>query len=164
MKEIKLTNGVVTLVDDEDFEMLSKVTWYFRKEGYAVGNLPSPSKGVYPKVLMHRYILNAPKGSQVDHVNENKLDNRRENLRLATASTNKANSGMRSINTSGYKGVVYVKARKHLSTPWAAQIKINYKTIGLGYFEVKEEAAKSYNEAAVKYFGEFAKLNIIKED
>lgn len=153
---------MIALVDAEDYEMLSKVKWYFRKEGYAVGNLPSPSKGVYPKVLMHRYILDAPKGTQVDHINGNKLDNRRENLRLANASTNKANDGMRSTNTSGYKGVVFAKARKHLPTPWAAQIKVNYKTIGLGYFATKEEAALAYNEAAVKYFGEFAKLNTLK--
>lgn len=153
---------MTVLVDDEDYEWLSKVNWYFRKEGYAVGNLPSPSKGVYPKVLMHRYILDAPKGTQVDHINGNKLDNRKENLRIANASTNKANCGLRSSNTSGYKGVVFAKARKHLPTPWAAQIKVNYKTIGLGYFSTKEEAALAYNEASLNHFGEFAYLNTIK--
>jgi hypothetical protein len=164
LKEIKLTNGKTATIDDEDYEKVSKVNWYYRKEGYAVGNLPSPEKGVYPKVLMHRYIVDAPKGTQVDHINGNKLDNRKDNLRIANASTNKANCGVRSTNTSGYKGVVFVKARKHLDKVWAAQIKVDYKTIGLGYFETKEEAAEAYNKAAVKYFGEFALLNIIEEE
>jgi hypothetical protein len=158
MREIILTNGNKVLVDDEDYEKLSKLTWYFRKQGYAVGNLPSPENGVYPKVLMHRYILNAPKGTQVDHINGNKLDNRRCNLRIANASKNKANCGIRSNNTSGYKGVTKATGRRK-NKPWTAQIKVNYKRIHLGYFETKESAALAYNEAALKYFGEFAKLN-----
>lgn len=153
---------MIALIDDDDYEKLSKIKWYYRKnEGYAVGNLPSPEKGVYPKVLMHRYIMDAPKGKQVDHINGNKLDNRKSNLRIATASTNKANCGLRKSNTSGYKGVSIQKGR---TKKWAAQIKVDYNRIHLGYFYTKEEAALAYNEAALKYFGEFAKLNILKEE
>lgn len=157
MKEIELTNGKIALVDDEDFKEISRITWYYRREGYAVGNLPSPEKGVYPKVLMHRYIMDAKKGEQVDHINGNKLDNRRENLRIANASTNKANCGLRSNNKSGYKGVY--KASGKRNKQWTASIKVNYEKISLGYFFTPEEAALAYNEAAVKHFGEFAKLN-----
>jgi hypothetical protein len=162
MKEITLTNGMTALVDDEDYEKLTKINWYYRREGYAVGNLPSPEKGVYPKVLMHRYILDAPKGTQVDHINGNKLDNRKENLRIANASTNKANDGLRSTNTSGHKGVTKASGSRKRK-PWVAQIKVNYEHIHLGYYATTEEAAKAYNEAALKYFGEFAKLNVVEE-
>jgi hypothetical protein len=158
MKEIVLTNGKIALVDDEDFEELSEIKWYFRKEGYAVGNLPSPKKGVYPKQLMHRHIMSAKKGQQIDHINGNKLDNRKCNLRIADASLNQANSKLRSTNTTGYRGVQYKKDRKKC---WYATIKHNYKVICLGYFETKKEAGLAYNEKAKELFGEFARLNVI---
>lgn len=158
-KEIVLTNGKVALVDDEDFDKLNAVKWYYRKEGYAVGNLPSPEKGMYPKVLMHRYIMDAQKGQQIDHINGDKLDNRKENLRVANASTNKANCGLRKSNTSGYKGVS--KATGKRNKQWTAEIKVNYKRKNLGYFYTPEEAAEAYNKAAIEAFGEFAKLNEI---
>lgn len=148
-KEITLTNGKVALIDDEDFEKLNEFNWYFRKEGYAVSNT---------KHLMHRLVMNAPKGYQVDHINLNKLDNRKSNLRLANASTNKANDGLRANNTSGYKGVQCMRGRKK---PWMSRIKVNYKNIYLGYYYTPEEAARAYNEAAYIYFGEYARLNKI---
>jgi hypothetical protein len=161
LKEIELTNGKIALVSDEDYEKVNIINWYYRKEGYAVGNLKSPSKGIYPKILLHRYIMNAQKGVQIDHINGNKLDNRRENLRVANASLNKANCGLRSNNKSGYKGVQY---RKDRNKCWFASIKVNYKLISLGYYYTPEEAARAYNEGAIKYFGEFSKLNELKGD
>jgi hypothetical protein len=142
MKEIKLTKGQVTIVDDDDYEELSKYKWYF--DGfYAVryedGKL----------IFMHRQIVNAPKGLVVDHINRNKLDNRKSNLRLCTHRQNAVNSKHR--NNSGYKGVYYDRCLKK----YVARIGRKH----LGTFATVEEAAKVYDEHAKQLYGEFAYLN-----
>src|SRR4051812_728933 len=106
MKEILLSNGLVALVDDQDFDALAQYSWHYKLSGgYAAANSPSESGPV--QVRMHRLILQAPDGMQVDHINGNGLDNQRANLRLASRSTNQANTFLSSQNTSGYKGVYY---------------------------------------------------------
>jgi hypothetical protein len=104
---------------------------------------------------MHRLIMNAPTDRQVDHVNGDRLDNRRANLRLATQRENSANTRKRSSNKSGVKGVVWDKARKK----WAAYIKVNYRSIGLGRFDTIDAAAEAYATAARKHFGAFARIS-----
>jgi len=134
------------LVDINDAKNLIKYTWRANNDGYAVN-------GKLKK--MHRYIINAPKKMEVDHINGNKSDNRRCNLRLCTHSENQCNSGCQSNNTSGYKGVSW---DKH-NNKWRAKICINNKQIHLGLFTDKEEAAQEYNKASLKHHGRFANLN-----
>ena len=89
---------------------------------------------------------------QIDHINGNKSDNRISNLRLATASQNLSNKGITKSNTSGYKGVSFNRTKKK----WMASIKVNKKSINLGYFLTPEEASEAYKAAAIKHHGEFA--------
>lgn len=110
-------------------------------------------------IFMHRVILNTPLGYETDHSNGDGLDNRKENLRIATASQNKWNRNKYKNNTSGYKGVSWEKDRGR----WRAYIILKTERIHLGYFNDKHEAARAYNAAAIKYHGEFACLNQVGE-
>lgn len=107
---------------------------------------------------MHRLIMRAKKGQILDHINGDRFDNRKENLRFCTNSQNLANRSKTSLNKSGYKGVTFIPGRLR---PWRAVITYKGKYTNLGYFETKEQAALAYNKAAVKYFGEFARYNQI---
>ena len=105
---------------------------------------------------MHRSVLNPGLGKQVDHINRNKLDNRFANLRICSPSQNNWNCGVkRKNNTSGFKGVSKYKKK------WVATIQANREHIHIGYFKNKVKAAKAYNQAALKYHGEFAGLNFL---
>lgn len=154
MKIIPLTRGKKTIIDDQDFDRISKYKWCIHCDSYAVTSINGKI------VMMHRFLLKTPEGFDTDHINGNKLDNRRSNLRIVTRSQNMANTRIRRSNKSGYKGVFYFKFG-HRSKRWKAKIKVNYKMIDLGYFLTKEEAAKVYNLAAVKHFGEYALLNVL---
>jgi hypothetical protein len=150
MKKIKIQNSEkFILVDEEDFDYLNQWRWRINTNGYAVKG-ESISRN-----LMHRILLNDPINLQVDHRNGDKLDNRKENLRICTSSQNKMNVGIKSNNTSTYKGVSFDKFRNK----YRACIMVNKKTISLGRFDSPIDAAHAYDEAAKKYFGEFAKLN-----
>ncbi|WP_420796654.1 AP2 domain-containing protein [Brevibacillus agri] len=112
---------------------------------------------------MHRLILSARQGEFVDHIDGNKLNNVRSNLRLATKAGNQRNQRIRSDNTSGFRGVYWCKK----SGKWRAQITVNNKRIALGSYDDAASAASAYNEAALRLHGEFAKINYIskrKED
>ncbi len=98
-----------------------------------------------------------PDGKQVDHINGNPLDNRRENLRICENAENNRNKGLTKASTSGYKGVSLYKR----SGTWRAYIVTNYKQKHLGTFDNPIDAAKAYNVAAIKFHGEFARLNDI---
>jgi hypothetical protein len=143
MKKIPLTQGQFATVDDEDFDMVSSCRWHYT-HGYA-----KSYKGGY----MHRMILSAKDGEIIDHINGDKLDNRRSNIRLANKSLNGINRGLNKNNTHGFKGINFFKGRRK---PWAARIKVNRKYICLGYYFTKEEAGAAYVAASKKYFGEFA--------
>lgn len=150
-KEISLTNGGIVLVDEEDFQKLSAFKWHRRTNGihsyaYRMKNGTT--------LAMHRVIINIPDGMQTDHIDGNGLNNLRSNLRVATCAQNQFNaSGW--PGTSIFKGVHWDKWHKK----WRVMIRITYRRIFLGYFKSELEAAKSYNEAALKYHGYFAKLN-----
>lgn len=118
-----------TFVDDEDYETYSCVKWYF-KDGYAVNRKEKRVR------YLHRLILGEKKGTEIDHINRNKLDNQRCNLRLATKKINAENRGLQSNNTSGYRGVVWDKGRNL----WQARVKHNMKGILIGRYPTKEEA------------------------
>ena len=148
MKTIPLTRGLVAKVDDADYGWLSKFKWYAQRTApgifYAARGHGS---------LMHREIL--PGASQVDHINQDKLDNQRHNLRAADSRKNKANIKRKKNNTSGFKGVSWNK-RKGC---WTADITSFGKHKYLGQFKVVSDAAKAYDDAAKKEFGEFACVN-----
>jgi hypothetical protein len=150
MKKIELTRGKVTIVDDDDFERLSQWKWFYHHEGYAVRNMTIAS-GKQKIILMHREILGTPNGMDSDHINGNKLDNRRINLRICTTSQNLANQDIRSDNISGRKGVCWDEHNRK----WRAYIMTNCKQKNLGRFADIEDATKAYEKAATEYFGEF---------
>lgn len=173
MKKIPLTRGEFALVDDEDFEELNKHKWccylnpYDNNRKYAVRNkylgtkiVDGKKKKINRQIRMHRVIAKPTKGKIVDHKNGNGLDNRKNNLRIATYSQNLANSNKPSTNTTGYKGVnhkPYISQKK----PWVARIGVGNKEIHIGCFKTKTKAIEAYNETAKAYFGDFAKLNDI---
>lgn len=160
MKEIKLTKGKVAFVDDEDFERVNCFKWwavYSRRSDniwYAKTRMRDTGEKV---VCMHRFVLGLPqnKESQVDHKDRNGLNNQKSNLRICSGSQNLGNTGLRKNNTSGFKGVSLRSDHKK----WRSNISFHKKVIHLGAFETKELAAKAYDEAAKKSFGEFAWLN-----
>ncbi len=150
MKEIPLTQGKFALVDDEDYEMLMQWKWQYAT-GYA-------TRRVWPKVrlLMHRVIMNAQPGEQIDHKNLNRLDNQRSNLRFATYAQNMYNRRKNnSTYSSRYKGVSWYSRDKK----WRSQIQFAGKLHCIGKFQSELEAALAYDEAARKHHGEFANTN-----
>jgi len=155
MKKIQLTNSIKKVsVDSKDFEKLKLLKWHLLNSGYAATSIKEKT------VLMHRLILNIPFKKQTDHINKNKLDNRQFNLRICSRNQNARNKKIYKNNTSGYTGV-YLFIKKNGWSKWKAKIYFNKKKIYLGYFKNKKEAAKIYNKAAIKYFGKFARLNLI---
>jgi hypothetical protein len=152
MKTIKLTLGKVAIVDNDDFDKLNQWKWNC-VNGYAA-RLVSRKLGKRVMIYMHREILGTPDGMECDHINSNRLDNRKQNLRICNRSQNQANRSKSSNNTSGYKGVNWHKVNQK----WRAKIKINGRSKYLGCFTDIEDAAKAYEKAAIEYFGEFARV------
>jgi hypothetical protein len=150
MATILLCSGRDLIVDDEDLDLVDRYTWHSTPNG---NKFYARTKRNGRWILLHRYLLGLsdPK-ARVDHVNGDGLDNRRSNLRLATASQNAANSGKRS-KTSPYKGV-YRNGKN-----WGAQITINGSNKYLGTYPSPELAAAAYNAVATHLFGEFARCN-----
>lgn len=147
-ESIPLSQGRYALIDDEDFDRISQFKWSYDQHGYASRR----NKAAQPqKMYLHRFVIGAPAGMEVDHINHDRLDNRRSNLRLATRQENSRN--MRSRGKSRYKGV---KSSFH---KWQAEIKISGKTHYLGSFPTEIEAAEAYDQAAREIYGEFAHLN-----
>ena len=155
-KIISLTKGKTTLVDDDDYKWVCQWKWYFHTGGYAARTQRMPN-GKRVTVRMHRQVMQDPyrtNGMDVDHVNLNRLDNRRANLRFCTRGENVQNSPKRSDNNSGYKGVSYNKLLKK----WTASI--HTKDIKLWkHFKSPVDAAKQYDQWAKEIYGEFARMN-----
>ena len=158
MKVIKLTRGKVAIVDDEDFEELNRYKWHYNNRGYAARSIGGRKDK--KNVLMHRVMLSTPTGTYVDHINGDKLDNRRVNLRLCTNVENCRNRGKQTNNKSGYKGVVC----RSDTGKWVTHIKYNGTRLTFGQFDNKHDAARMYNFWAADLHGEFARLNKITED
>lgn len=165
MKEIPLTQGLVALVDDEDFDRLSRFKWFasrYHNQWYAMRNAGVAEMRRVRKIRMHREVLGLPNGDvvEVDHRNLNGLDNRKGNLRAASRGQNSRNIPKRELHmgqppSSRYKGIYLAK---HCGL-WRARISLNRKLVQLGYFSSEMAAAQAYDEAALKYHGEFACLN-----
>jgi len=155
MKKILLTQNRVVLVDSDDFERLSKHKWYYHHTGYAVRNFTDPLTKKRNTVFLHREVLGVKKGEYIDHINLDKLNCTKLNLRLTTYHLNNHNKNPQKNNTSGYRGV---HLRKD-SGKWRAYIVVNRLRHHLGSFIKREDAITAYNNAALKYYGEYAKLN-----
>lgn len=157
---IPLTQGKFAIVDAEYYSYLTQHKWHFDGR-YAVrmqflGRINGKKK--FKKNRMHRTIIQASPGMEVDHINGNGLDNRKSNLRFCSRQQNTHNQKHQKGRASKYKGV---NKRKN---KWQARIQLpNKKRICLGAFYDEADAAKAYNEAALKYFGEFSRLNIIPQ-
>lgn len=148
---IHLGESDYSIIDLADYHTVENYVW--AKTGkkshiYAQGK---DQNGHYK--LMHRVILDAPKGQIVDHINGKCLDNRRSNLRIVTASQNSINKKISTKNTSGFKGVSFHKGDKK----WRACIKVNGVSKFLGSFNDKLDAASAYAEAAKVLHGEYAR-------
>ena len=134
------------LIDADDYERCKDIKWAMHNNGYVRAN-------IWRKYL-HRWIAGQD-GMEIDHINGNKLDNRKANLRTCSSLQNNMNSRLRKDNKSGYKGVYWNKQRQK----WHATVKAQGKRQHLGFYENKSEAATAYNHAAINFFGEFACLN-----
>lgn len=153
MKEIQLTRGMVTLVDDCDYSDLSQYKWLAHGRGCRFYAARNSELGGFE--FMHRRILSLDdRNLVVDHIDGNALNNCRSNLRICTQAENTRNKRGAFGKSSKYKGVCAFKGK------WIAAITFNKKAIHLGVFDNEEEAAQHYNAAAIKAHGEFAKLNV----
>lgn len=166
MKEIKLTRGLVALVDDEDFDSLSQYKWYAnkgKKTGYYARRIDT-SKCKRTLVSMHRLVMNVQTSDYVvDHKNHNTLDNQKSNLRICTSSQNMCNRTSAKGSSSKYLGVSKTTTVRGDKTYyyWKAEIRTKRKYLYLGLFKNETDAAKAYNDAAKKHYGEYANLNNI---
>jgi hypothetical protein len=155
---LPLSRGLVAVIDFDDFERVGRVKWYAQTTNcgavYAARNRPSGSK---PRLmLLHREVMHCPQNRQVDHVNGDTLDNRKSNLRKATDSQNKTGFRRSKTGTSSkFRGVCWYKR----DALWQARLSKERTIIFLGRFLNEEDAARAYDAAAIKHFGEFACLN-----
>ena len=155
---VPLTQGLVALVDQEDYDRVAAFKWAASrtKEGFTWYGQRSVWTGSgYRTVLLHRFILDAPSGRQVDHINGDGLDNRRANLRLATGSQNAANRVRLTTNTSGFRGITWMPKRGK----WQVALKHHGRNVFLGLFDDKIAAARAYDRGAAATWGPFARLN-----
>jgi len=153
---IPLSQGKFTVVDPEDYEKIVAMGRWHLNEGYACRNIylgaAGHGKAKYQRVWMHRVINETPDEFDTDHINGNKLDNRRCNLRTVTNTQNHLNVGPRATNTSGAKGVSWYKTGKK----WRVQIRIDGKIKHVGYFDEIKDAEEAYRKAAIEHYGEYA--------
>ena len=163
MKEavkIPLSNGMYALIDESDRKLVEGYKWHALKAPnnyYAITPMKNRQRS---NLKMHRLILDAPKGMEVDHINHDGLDNRRENIRLCTTAQNHANMRSRKNSSSRFKGVGLHKP----SGKWVARIVVNRKYVHLGCFQDEEDAAKAYDVKAKEHFGVFSFTNFNTEE
>jgi len=156
MKTIALTRNILALVDDEDFEKLSKHKWFAYPHGktfYAMRVINKNGKS--HKIRMHREIMNVQKGFEIDHKDRNGWNNQKSNLRICTKEENNRNRGLQKNNKSGVPGVWWRKEMKK----WRVFIRSHGKLIHLGHFDSKDEAIKVRLEATKKHHKEYAYNN-----
>lgn len=151
---VPLTKGYKAVVDLDDVYIVAPYTWCAARSGNLVYAISDQSSRGGKAIRMHRVIIGAPKGIEVDHIDGDSLNNRKSNLRLATRAQNAKNCRRPINNKSGYKGVYFHKA----SGKWLAQISANGKRVYIGCFDAPELAHAAYLRAAEKLHGEFARV------
>lgn len=152
MKEIQLTHGKVTVVDDDDFESLNQYKWYRASHGYVVRNRLKKEGGGSTKIYMHRQIARCVEDQIVDHISGDKLDNRRGNLRICTTAQNVRNCCVSKNNKLGVKGVSLSMGKYYMARVFhEGRVKFckRFKTI--------EEAKSAYDFHAKLHHGEFSR-------
>jgi hypothetical protein len=154
-KQIRLTKGQVALVDDADFDRLSQFHWLYSAHGYAMRTFTENKRRYF--IQMHREIINAQPGELVDHIDRDRLNNTRANLRIVDRSQNMWNRNANKKSAIAYKGV-----SKHVRG-WHVRIRVHGQRIHLGYFDDPRLAAQVYDAAASRLFGEFARINFPDE-
>lgn len=145
MKIIYTKKGEAIRVDDEDYQALSSHPWHIHTEGYAKTYRKQNGKTI--SIYMHRLLMSPPKGLVVDHINGDKTDNRKSNLRICKIADNIQRSPSSYKSKSGIKGVRYDSGK------WVSVVKVNGKPIYLGRFSDLDEAAAVYKEASLRYHG-----------
>lgn len=156
MRLVQLTRGKYAIIDSEDFSAVECYKWNYSNSGYAKTAVPHPTiKGRQSYLYMHTLLMSTPKGMHVDHKDGNSLNNQRSNLRLCSHADNMRNSKIPKNNTSGYKGVGFLKR----SGRWNACIYFMNKRIHIGNYTNKDDAARAYDTKATELYGEFARLN-----
>lgn len=161
MKEIPITRGLVTLVDEEDYDTLMQWKWHAAPDGprcYVLRNVRL--NGRRTSLSMHRFLMGTDASVHVDHIDNNGLNNQRSNLRVATFTQNQANKRKRSGCSSQYKGV----SRYPRGSLWQASFYGQGFTQYLGLYTTEEEAARAYDRAARAKFGVYARLNLPEGD
>lgn len=163
MVEVPLTRGFVAIIDDEDAETVLALSWRVtlsqrQSTPYAITSTPR-GEGPRRTLFLHRFIIAPPPELLVDHKDGNGLNCRRSNLRVATPTENAANC-RRPVGAAGFRGVVKPSPR---NPRWSAQIQCRGKYHFLGAFDAPEEAARAYDDAALRLFGEFSVLNFPAE-
>lgn len=148
---ILISSGDIVLLDDQSIEKINFTSWHKDSRGYAYCH--SLKNGVDRPIRMHRLLMLVPDGYDVDHINGNRLDNRISNLRICSRRENIWNSKIKKNNSSGFKGVDFVKSRNL----FRARIRTLSGRINLGYFKTAEEAAEKYAAAAKYHHENFAK-------
>lgn len=164
--EVPLTQGKVALIDAIDLDRVSQHKWRAVKWSsgfYAETSVYDGEKFV--NVRMHRFIVDAPDDTDVDHIDHDGLNNTRDNLRVCSRNENllhrRPKEGFTVRGVYFYPTVVRKGKRYSVSKPWVANIQKDHKRIYLGSFKTRKEAAEAYNKAAISLFGEFAYLNEI---
>lgn len=153
---IKLTNSkLFAIIDEDDYLLIAAYDWWLRKDEFR--NYVQTKIG-RDSICIHQLILPAKQGFIIDHKDHNGLNNQRNNLRYATQEQNSFNRRMRLDNSSGYKGVSWAETSKK----WRVQLQAGGTKRNGGLHNTKEEAALAYNKLAIRYFGEYATLNILK--
>lgn len=158
---IPLTKGSVALVDERDFIELNKYKWYADTAGYACRDTQKGGKRQH--LYMHRVILGVQTSMETDHINGNKSDNRRNNLRLVTGTQNSMNRSKTKPGTSQYKGVSLSMPPRQKTTRWAARVKKAGQLVYREHFTSEVAAAKAYDKAAKHYHGKYARLNFSED-
>jgi hypothetical protein len=156
MKEIKLTRGKVALVDDEDYERLNQWKWYYHQVGLTGYANRKDDNSPKKHISMHRAIMNTPDGLTVDHKDGNGCNNQKYNMRNCTTGQNSKNRKRCSTNKSGFIGVFW---SPRFGGKWRTVIQVNKRKIYLGFFYSRILAAREYDRAAIKFNGEFARIN-----
>jgi hypothetical protein len=154
---VPLTQGAFAKIDVRDAAMVTKKCWYLYRDPRTGRKYAVREEGG-ATVRLHRWLLNTNATEDVDHKNGDGLDNRRENLRTATAAQNTYNARKRTLGTSKYKGVNKDDGGR-CGMIWRSRIRVDRKLIHLGRFGTEEEAARAYDEAARQRFGKFACVN-----
>ncbi len=157
MREIKLTKGYVAIVDDEDFERINQDKWFVIIKKERVCAARKSYKPIKKTIYMHKEIIVTPKDLEIDHINRNALDNRKENLRVATSAQNNWNRRAANNKSSKYKGVRFNTGK------FVATIAANKRVFHLGRFKSEIEAARAYDKKARELHGAFAYLNFPDE-